>query len=128
MCGVKIGLFLSVTEGSAGDRWQHLKHAAQHDEATAFDPIWVAHHSMIPDGGPAERPIRRCECWSIPTELATITSRVELGTLVVCAGFRNPALLARMADLRTPRLPSRSRWIVSGGSPPPIWLVNHEPL
>jgi alkanesulfonate monooxygenase SsuD/methylene tetrahydromethanopterin reductase-like flavin-dependent oxidoreductase (luciferase family) len=30
--------------------------------------------------------------------LAAVISRVELGTLVVCTSFRNPALLAKMAD------------------------------
>ena len=30
--------------------------------------------------------------------LAASTSRVELGTLVMCGGFRNPAMLAKMAD------------------------------
>jgi alkanesulfonate monooxygenase SsuD/methylene tetrahydromethanopterin reductase-like flavin-dependent oxidoreductase (luciferase family) len=30
--------------------------------------------------------------------LAAVTTRVELGTLVLCTGFRNPALLAKMAD------------------------------
>jgi alkanesulfonate monooxygenase SsuD/methylene tetrahydromethanopterin reductase-like flavin-dependent oxidoreductase (luciferase family) len=30
--------------------------------------------------------------------LAAATSRVELGTLVICGGFRNPAMLAKMAD------------------------------
>src|ERR687886_679297 len=38
------------------------------------------------------------ECWSFLSALAAVTSRVELGTLVLCAGFRNPALLAKMAD------------------------------
>ena len=32
------------------------------------------------------------------TALAVATSRVELGILVACTGFRNPALLAKMAD------------------------------
>jgi len=30
--------------------------------------------------------------------LAAVTTRIEIGSLVVCTGFRNPALLARMAD------------------------------
>ncbi|MDQ4045517.1 MAG: LLM class flavin-dependent oxidoreductase, partial [Chloroflexota bacterium] len=36
-------------------------------------------------------------CWTILSALAAITERVELGTTVLCAGFRNPALLAKMA-------------------------------
>ena len=32
------------------------------------------------------------------TALAAVTERVELGTTVLAAGFRNPALLAKMAD------------------------------
>src|SRR5699024_7263595 len=40
------------------------------------------------------------ECWTVLSALAAVTQRVELGTTVLCAGFRNPALLANMA---TPR-------------------------
>ena len=32
------------------------------------------------------------------SSLAAVTTRVELGTIVVCTGFRNPTLLAKMAD------------------------------
>ncbi len=38
------------------------------------------------------------EVWSLITALAAVTERVEIGTLVICTGFRNPALLAKMAD------------------------------
>jgi alkanesulfonate monooxygenase SsuD/methylene tetrahydromethanopterin reductase-like flavin-dependent oxidoreductase (luciferase family) len=37
------------------------------------------------------------EGWSILAALAATTTRVALGPLVACAGFRNPALLAKMA-------------------------------
>ena len=37
------------------------------------------------------------ECWTILSAIAEATSRVELGTLVMCTGFRNAALLAKMA-------------------------------
>ena len=38
------------------------------------------------------------EVWSVLSAVAEATRRVHLGTLVACTGFRNPALLAKMAD------------------------------
>ena len=37
------------------------------------------------------------ECWTVLSAIAEATERVELGTLVMCTGFRNAALLAKMA-------------------------------
>jgi alkanesulfonate monooxygenase SsuD/methylene tetrahydromethanopterin reductase-like flavin-dependent oxidoreductase (luciferase family) len=37
------------------------------------------------------------ECWTFLSALAEATQKVELGTLVLCNSFRNPALLAKMA-------------------------------
>jgi alkanesulfonate monooxygenase SsuD/methylene tetrahydromethanopterin reductase-like flavin-dependent oxidoreductase (luciferase family) len=38
------------------------------------------------------------ECWSLIAALAAATERVEIGPSVLCTGFRNPALIAKMAD------------------------------
>ena len=38
------------------------------------------------------------ECWSLLAALAAATRRVALGPLVACTSFRNPALLAKIAD------------------------------
>src|SRR5215210_6054021 len=38
------------------------------------------------------------ECWSLISALAAVTERPEIGTLVLATSFRNPALLAKMAD------------------------------
>jgi alkanesulfonate monooxygenase SsuD/methylene tetrahydromethanopterin reductase-like flavin-dependent oxidoreductase (luciferase family) len=38
------------------------------------------------------------ECWSLLAALAAVTSTIELGSLVTAITFRNPALLAKMAD------------------------------
>ena len=95
---LKVGLFLSTAEGSSGGRWNYLKAMARHAEAAGFDSLWVADHLLFPFSNPDERPPGRWECWSVLSALAAVTSRVELGTLVICTSFRNPALLAKMAD------------------------------
>jgi alkanesulfonate monooxygenase SsuD/methylene tetrahydromethanopterin reductase-like flavin-dependent oxidoreductase (luciferase family) len=38
------------------------------------------------------------EGWSLLAAVSAVTRRIELGTFVTCAGWRNPALLAKMAD------------------------------
>ena len=53
---------------------------------------------LFPLSNPDQVAPGRWECWSILSALAAVTSRIELGTLVVCTSFRNPALLAKMAD------------------------------
>jgi alkanesulfonate monooxygenase SsuD/methylene tetrahydromethanopterin reductase-like flavin-dependent oxidoreductase (luciferase family) len=57
--------------------------------------LWVPDHLLLQW---EERTRGTWECWSLLAALAARTSRVELGTLVSSAGFRNPALLAKMAD------------------------------
>jgi len=95
---LKVGLFLSGAERSARERWNNLKAMAQHPEAVGFDSIWLADHLMIPQSMPGQTELGRWECWSMLSALAAVTSRVELGTLVTCTGFRPPAVLAKMAD------------------------------
>jgi alkanesulfonate monooxygenase SsuD/methylene tetrahydromethanopterin reductase-like flavin-dependent oxidoreductase (luciferase family) len=58
--------------------------------AQGFSSFWVSDHLMF-------EAKYRLECW---TELAWIAGRYlgkTLGTLVLCNGFRNPALMAKMA-------------------------------
>ena len=101
---LKLGIFLPTFEGS-GDglfahtmRWPELLTFARRVEATGFDSVWVPDHLLLRwegDQGPSQG---IWEAWSILSALAATTERIELGTLVLCSAFRNPALLAKMAD------------------------------
>jgi alkanesulfonate monooxygenase SsuD/methylene tetrahydromethanopterin reductase-like flavin-dependent oxidoreductase (luciferase family) len=95
-----VGVKLPMIDGEMArqtPRWPDLLAMAQTAEAIGCDSIWIVDHFYY------HMPRRETqagvwECWSFLSALAAVTSRVELGTLVLCAGFRNPALLAKMAD------------------------------
>src|SRR5262245_27838197 len=64
-------------------------------ESTGLDTIWVYDHLLFRFPGQPEGAIR--EAWTTLTALAALVPRVELGALVMCASFRNPALVAKLA-------------------------------
>lgn len=98
---LKVGVLLPQVEGwlSGGvARWADLLATAQTAEAAGFDSIWVVDHVLFPPREPGGPPVGCWESGSLLGALAATTRRVELGTFVVNTGFRNPALLAKMAD------------------------------
>jgi alkanesulfonate monooxygenase SsuD/methylene tetrahydromethanopterin reductase-like flavin-dependent oxidoreductase (luciferase family) len=96
---LKVGLILPETErqmngGSA--RWSDLREMAQLGEQIGADSLWITDHLIHRVQG--EEPRGMWECWSLIAALAATTDRPEIGTLVLSTSFRNPALLAKMAD------------------------------
>ena len=94
----KIGIMLPIMEKNTGCRsWGELKDMAQLVEGMGFDSVWLPDHFLYKLEN--DEPAKGCwEAWSMLCAMAACTQRVELGTLVLGMGFRNPALLAKMAD------------------------------
>jgi alkanesulfonate monooxygenase SsuD/methylene tetrahydromethanopterin reductase-like flavin-dependent oxidoreductase (luciferase family) len=95
---VKIGLLVWTANERATNatRSYHSIRAITHQaEADGFDSIWLPDHFLYRYPGEVTRGL-----WETLTVLAALfeaTQRLEIGTLVLCNSFRNPALLAKMA-------------------------------
>jgi len=75
------------------DAWRRTAQVAQQAERLGFESIWLFDHfHTIP------RPTDEItfESFTSLSALAALTSRVRLGHVVICTGFRNPALTAKM--------------------------------
>jgi alkanesulfonate monooxygenase SsuD/methylene tetrahydromethanopterin reductase-like flavin-dependent oxidoreductase (luciferase family) len=96
---MKVGVIMPIAEDDATHAtpsYADIRAIALQAEAAGFDSIWIFDHMLFrfpeqPTGG-------IWEAWTLLVALAEATKRVQLGTLVLCTPFRNPAVLAKMAD------------------------------
>lgn len=77
------------------EQYEAMTSVARAAEANGYDSIWVYDHfHTVPTPE-----LEACfEAWTITAALSRDTSRVKIGQMVTCNGYRNPALLAKMAS------------------------------
>ena len=99
---VKFGLFIPqgwildlVDIEDPIDQYEAMTKVAQRAEALGFESLWLFDHFHT-----YFKPVLETtfECWTSMAGLARDTSKIRLGQMVTCNGYRNPALLAKMAS------------------------------
>jgi F420-dependent oxidoreductase-like protein len=102
MMAVKFGTF--VPQGWRMDlveiddpiqQYETMTAVGQAAEAAGYDSIWVYDHFHTVPTPEIETTF---EAWTIAAGLARDTSRIKIGQMVTCNGYRNPALLAKIAS------------------------------
>jgi alkanesulfonate monooxygenase SsuD/methylene tetrahydromethanopterin reductase-like flavin-dependent oxidoreductase (luciferase family) len=94
---MRVGVVLPIDQpdgAAAPPTYREIRDVALAIEASGLDSIWVFDHLLFRFDGETTG---IHEAWTILSAIAEATSRVELGTIVMCTSFRNPALLAKMA-------------------------------
>ena len=97
-----IGFMCPIAEDSAFGRpvkVADMVEMALTAEAAGYDSIWLADHLVFRHPVTAEGEENGpWEAWTVAAALAQATSKINIGLLVTCLGWRNPAIVARMTE------------------------------
>ncbi len=91
---MKIGLMLPFSDDETSG-FADLRDMATAAEEGGLDSVWGADHLIFRKDGETTG---IHECWTVLTAIAAITQRVSIGPLVLALPFRNPGLVAKMAN------------------------------
>lgn len=80
---------------SAVQAWDRTVEIARQAEALGFDSLWAFDHFHTT---PKPTDELTFESFTMLAALAALTERARIGHIVACAGFRNPALTAKMVS------------------------------
>jgi F420-dependent oxidoreductase-like protein len=92
---VNFGVFLPFYAFEFGEKntsplFNRVRDVVLECEQLGYHSVWLDDHLMF-----GKRPV--LECWTTLATLSSLTTRIRLGTMVLCSSFRSPALLAKMA-------------------------------
>jgi F420-dependent oxidoreductase-like protein len=97
---MRFGLFvpqgwrLDLAGIDTADHWATMLGVAQAAEDGPFESVWVFDHFHTV---PVPTQEATHEAWTLMAGFAAATSRVRLGQMCTCIGYRNPAYLAKVA-------------------------------
>src|SRR3972149_3758500 len=74
--------------------FETIKTATLEAERLGYDSVWLYDHLFTYPEAPGDPCF---ESWTTLSALASITSKVGLGTMVTCNSYRHPALLAKIS-------------------------------
>jgi F420-dependent oxidoreductase-like protein len=100
--------------------WARTIELARDAEALGFESEWVFDHfHTVPDVTDEIT----FESFTVLTAIAAATARVRLGHMVICNGFRNPALVAKLASTLDVASGGRFELGIGGGWKQEEWLA-----
>lgn len=88
------GWRLDLVGVPVSDQWTVMRDLARAADSGPFESIWVYDHFHTV---PMPTDESTFEAWSLMAAFAASTSRVRLGQMCTCMGYRNPAYLAKVA-------------------------------
>jgi F420-dependent oxidoreductase-like protein len=77
------------------EAYETMTQVAQIADEVGFESLWLVDHFHT---FPRSSQEMTFECWTTTAALARDTKRIRIGQMVTCNGYRNPALLAKMAS------------------------------
>src|SRR4051812_7303044 len=75
-------------------QWEVIRGVAEYADGGPWDSVWVYDHFHT---RPVPTDQATHEAWSLMSALGVTTSRVRLGQMCTCIGYRNPMYLAKVA-------------------------------
>jgi F420-dependent oxidoreductase-like protein len=114
------GWFTEYRGRDSRDAWGQTVRVAQEADRLGFDSIWMYDHfHTVPE--PQDEIV--FERFTALSALAVLTRRVRIGHIVVCTGFRNPALTAKMISTLDTISDGRAELGIGAGWKGEEWLA-----